>query len=157
MVYHYICCHFPPHTHWYIQTAATANFRGYKTVLPVLQFVHPCMYIPHQRSLTSTGYLSMLVTHIKLPASVSVALTPLLLLISDTLHLYFSSQPLCSSADTHLLKLPLYKYKTKGGRAFSHSGPSVWNSLPPHIRTAATITTFKSAPKTHFFSLYHSD
>ena len=32
-----------------------------------------------------------------------------------------------------------------------------WNSLPSHIRNAATITTFKSALKTHFFSLYHSD
>ena len=36
-------------------------------------------------------------------------------------------------------------------------GPSVWNSLPSHIKNAATITTFKSALKTHFFSLYHSD
>ena len=36
-------------------------------------------------------------------------------------------------------------------------GPSVWNSLPSHIRNAAPITTFKSALKTHFFSLYHSD
>ena len=32
-----------------------------------------------------------------------------------------------------------------------------WNSLPSHIRNAATITTFKSALKTHFFSLYHSN
>ena len=30
------------------------NFRGYKTVQPVL-FVHPRMYIPHQCSLSSTG------------------------------------------------------------------------------------------------------
>ena len=36
-------------------------------------------------------------------------------------------------------------------------GSSVWNSLPSHIRNAATITTFKSALKTRFFSLYHSD
>ena len=76
--------------------------------------------------------------------------------LSDILHLY-SARPLRSSADTCLLKLPLYKHKTKGDHAFSHFGPSVWNSLPSHIRNAVTITTFKSALKTHFFSLYHSD
>ena len=38
--------------------------------------------------------------------------------------------------------LPLHKYKTKGDRAFSHFGPSVWNSVPPHIRNAATITVY---------------
>ena len=38
--------------------------------------------------------------------------------------------------------LPLHKYKTKGDHAFSHFGPSVWNSVPSHIRNAATITTF---------------
>ena len=73
------------------------------------------------------------------------------------LHLYSPSQPLHSSADTCLLKFPLYKYKMKGDRAFSHFGPSVWNSLPPHIRNAATVTTFKSALKTHLVSLYPSD
>ena len=60
-------------------------------------------------------------------------------------------------ADTHLIKLLLYPYKTNGDHAFFHFGPSVWNTLPPHIRNAATITTFKSNLKTHFFSLYHSD
>ena len=29
--------------------------------------------------------------------------------------------------------------------------------MPPHIRNAATITTFKSALKTPFFSLSHSN
>ena len=86
-------------------------------------------------------------------------LTSLLPLISlsDILHLYSPARPLRSGADTRLLKLPLYKYTTKGGRAFSHFGPSVWNSLPSHIRNAATITTFKSALKTYFFSLNLSD
>ena len=75
--------------------------------------------------------------------------------LTDILHLYslarclHSRGPLCSSADIHLLKLPLYQYKTKGkgDHTFSHFGPSVWNSMPPHIRKAATITTLTSALK----------
>ena len=42
----------------------------------------PELYIPHQYSLSSTGYLSKLVSRTKLPASVSVPLTALLPLIS---------------------------------------------------------------------------
>ena len=67
--------------------------------------------------------------------------------LSDLLHLYCPARSLRSSADTHLLKIPLYKCKTKGDHAFSYFGPSVWNSLPLHIRIATTIDTFKSALK----------
>ena len=35
------------------------------------------------------------------------------------------------------------RYRTKDDRAFSHFGPSVWNSLPSHIRNAATIAAFQ--------------
>ena len=45
--------------------------------------------------------------------------------LSDLLHLYSPSRSLRSSADTHLLKIPLYKFKTKGDHAFSYYGPSV--------------------------------
>ena len=38
--------------------------------------------------------------------------------LSDIFHLYSPARPLRSSADTRLLKLPLYKHKTKGDRAF---------------------------------------
>ena len=76
---------------------------------------------------------------------------------SDFLHLYSPSRPLRSSADTRLLKIPLYKCKTKGDRAFSYCGPSVWNSLPLHIRNATTIDTFKSALKAYLFNLQESD
>ena len=64
--------------------------------------------------------------------------------LSDLLHLYSPSRSLHSGADTCLLKLPLYKCKMKGDRAFSYSGPSVWNSLPLHIKNAMTIATFIS-------------
>ena len=33
-----------------------------------------------------------------------------------------------------LLKIPLYKSKTKGDHAFSYFDPLVWNTLPLHIR-----------------------
>ena len=56
-----------------------------------------------------------------------------------------------------VLKLPLYKCKRKGDCAFSYSGPSVWNSLPLHIRNATTTDTFKSALKTHLFNLQDFD
>ena len=77
--------------------------------------------------------------------------------LSDLLHLYSPSWSLRSSADTHLLKIWLYKCKTKGDRAFSYFGPSVWNSLPLHIRKAITIDTFKSVLETYLFNLQGSD
>ena len=77
--------------------------------------------------------------------------------LSDLLHLYSPSRSLRSSADTRLLKIPLYKYKTKGDRAFSYFGPSVWNSLPLHIRSATTVYTFNSALKTYLFNFQEPD
>jgi len=34
---------------------------------------------------------------------------------------------------------------------FRHTGPSIRNSLPPHLRSIDTYTAFKSNPKTHLF------
>ena len=76
--------------------------------------------------------------------------------LSDLLHLYSPSRSLRSSADTRLFKIPLYECKTKGDRAFSDFGPSVWNSLPLHFRNATTIDTFKSA-LTYLFNHQESD
>ena len=77
--------------------------------------------------------------------------------LSDLLHLYSPSRSLRSSADTRLLKIPLYKCKTKGDRAFSYFGPSVWNSLPLRIRNVTNTDTFKSALKTYLFNFHESD
>ena len=77
--------------------------------------------------------------------------------LSDLLHLYSPSRSLRSSADTRLLKISLYRCKRKGDRAFSYFGPSVWSSLPLHIRNATTIDTFISALKTSLFNLQKSD
>ena len=64
--------------------------------------------------------------------------------LSDLLHMSSPSSSLRSSADIRLLKIPLYKCKTKGDRASSYLGPSVLNSLPLHIRNATTTSTLSS-------------
>jgi len=38
-----------------------------------------------------------------------------------------------------------------GNRAFCIAGPTAWNSLPPDIRTAPSLTAFKHLLKTHLF------
>ena len=68
--------------------------------------------------------------------------------LSDLLHLYSPSRSLHSSADTRLLKIPLYKCKMEGDHVFSYFGPSVWNLLSLHTGNVTTINTFKSALKT---------
>ena len=42
-----------------------------------------------------------------------------------------------------------------GNRAFCVAGPTAWNSLPPDIRTALSLITFKNLLKTHLF-IQHS-
>ena len=42
-----------------------------------------------------------------------------------------------------------------GKRAFAVAGPTAWNSLPVQIRRANTAKKFKSALKTHLFSLHY--
>ena len=39
-----------------------------------------------------------------------------------------------------------------GERAFSHAGPSAWNSLPEDIRAKPDVTNFRKLLKTHYFN-----
>jgi len=39
-----------------------------------------------------------------------------------------------------------------GDRAFSAAGPRYWNSLPPVIRLADSVDSFKAQLKTHLFA-----
>lgn len=57
------------------------------------------------------------------------------------------------SATQMILKIPRSRLQNRGDQAFSVIAPSLWNALPFHIRTARTVSTFKSLLKTHFFSL----
>ena len=40
-----------------------------------------------------------------------------------------------------------------GSRAFSISGPALWNALPEPINNAKTILAFRKSPKSHLFDL----
>ena len=56
------------------------------------------------------------------------------------------------SNNTNKLKVPRIRTKF-GARAFSVSGPTLWNLLPAHLRVAKNISSFRKLWKTHFFDL----
>ena len=58
------------------------------------------------------------------------------------------------SADdiTHLHE-PATQYKTLGDRAFSVFDPKMWDILPEAVRLFTSVTSFKTAAKTHHFKL----
>ena len=55
--------------------------------------------------------------------------------------------------DPHAAPDPARETTQRYDRAVSHFDPSVWNSLPLHIRNAPAIDTFKSTLKTYLFNL----
>ena len=71
--------------------------------------------------------------------------------LSDLLTPYCPSRAL-RSANAGYLIIPRINKKTSGGRAFSYRAPLLWNSLPPDVRSAGTLSLFKSRLKTHLFS-----
>lgn len=72
--------------------------------------------------------------------------------LTDLLQPYIPSRSL-RSTNFNLLQVPRTRLKTRGDRAFSVVGPKLWNDLPFHIRTAPTLSVFKSTLKTYLFSL----
>ena len=76
--------------------------------------------------------------------------------LSELLHLCSPSHSLCSSSDTHMLKLQCFNCRTHGFHTFSHFSPHIWNNLPQYIRHSATLSSFKSKLKTFHFSEYVS-
>ena len=56
------------------------------------------------------------------------------------------------STNSNKFVVPRIKTKT-GSRAFSISGPALWNALPVPIRNAKTILTFRKLLKSHLFDL----
>uniref|UniRef100_A0A669DDM8 Reverse transcriptase domain-containing protein n=1 Tax=Oreochromis niloticus TaxID=8128 RepID=A0A669DDM8_ORENI len=75
--------------------------------------------------------------------------------LAELLSIYCPRRSL-RSADLMLLDVPRYRLKTRGERAFAVAAPRLWNSLPPHIRFSTSLGTFKTALKTHLFSLAFS-
>ena len=70
--------------------------------------------------------------------------------ISDLLVPYTPVRNLRSSG-SGLLSIPKVNLKTKGDRAFSVRAPRLWNDLPDEIRSAKSVSSFKSLLKTHLF------
>jgi len=57
------------------------------------------------------------------------------------------------SANLFLLEAKRSRLAGYGDRAFSCAAPRLWNLLPLDIRSAATLLSFRSKLKTHFFDL----
>ena len=53
------------------------------------------------------------------------------------------------SSNKGLLTIPRINTKSAHG-AFSHYGPTLWNSLPHELRSVTTVSSFKSRLKTFF-------
>ena len=75
----------------------------------------------------------------------------------DKLHPYTSSRNTRRSSPKYkFLQVPSFdskihkshKYLTK---SFSHHAPVFWNSLPVHVRTSPSVTSFRKHLKTHLF------
>ena len=66
----------------------------------------------------------------------------------------YTPQRTLRSADALLLEVPHFSRTTVGLRAFSISGPKVWNQLPIKLRKTSSIDSLKKDLKTHYFNLY---
>ena len=58
--------------------------------------------------------------------------------------------------DPLLLDIPRSRSARMGDRSFSTVAPKLWNPLPFHIRSAPSVTVFKSQLKEHLFTLRYS-
>ena len=70
--------------------------------------------------------------------------------LSDLLELHIPSRTLRSLADNRIFILNRHR-KCQGQRAFSFTGPSVWNNLPFSVRYTQILFSFTSQLKAYFF------
>ena len=73
--------------------------------------------------------------------------------ISDLLVPYTPTRSLRSSSSNNF-SIPRIHLKGFGERAFTFSGPSVWNALPQELKSCSTLGHFKKQMKTHLFRKY---
>ena len=61
-------------------------------------------------------------------------------------------QPTCSlrSSNLQLLSVPVTK-PSSGKKPFTFAAPTVWNSLPLHLRLSSSVHSFRSQLKTHIY------
>ncbi len=105
-----------------VQNAAArflTRSRKYDHITPILQSLHWLLKF-------CISYKILLLTFKALNGLAPVNLTSLLSRYSPTRSL--------SSQNSGLLVEPRIAKSTKGGRAFSHLSPKLWNSLPDNVR-----------------------
>ena len=71
--------------------------------------------------------------------------------LSTLLSVYTPNRTLRSSADTHILTVPVINTARFGERSFSYCAARQWNSLPKFLREIQTTPAFKKALKTYLF------
>uniref|UniRef100_A0A9J8BRN4 Reverse transcriptase domain-containing protein n=1 Tax=Cyprinus carpio carpio TaxID=630221 RepID=A0A9J8BRN4_CYPCA len=123
-----------------VQNAAArvlTRSRKYDHITPILQSLH---WLPINFRIS---YKILLLTYKALNGLAPAYLTSLL-------PRYNPSRSL-RSQNSGLLIVPRIAKSTKGGRAFSHLAPKLWNSLPDNVRGSDTLPLFKSRLKTHLF------
>ncbi|XDV49973.1 hypothetical protein PO909_019111 [Leuciscus waleckii] len=130
----------------YVQNSAArllTHTRSRDHITPVLQQLH---WLPVQQRI---HYKVLLITYKALNNLAPPYLT-------DLLQHHCPSRRL-RSADLNLLK-PITKstHRTLGDRAFAIAAPTLWNSLPIHIRNSDSLTTYKKLLKTHLFQLAYN-
>ncbi len=67
--------------------------------------------------------------------------------------IYIPSRNLRSASERRLV-VPSQRDSKSLSRTFSFTVPGCWNDLPPPIRTAGSLSTFKQQLKTHLFHLH---
>ncbi len=121
-----------------VQNAAArvlTRSRKYDHITPILQSLH---WLPIKFRIS---YKILLLTYKALNGLAPAYLTSLL-------PRYNPSRSL-RSQNAGLLIVPRIAKSTKGGRAFSHLAPKLWNSLPDNVRGSDTLSLFKTRLKTH--------
>ena len=73
--------------------------------------------------------------------------------ITDMLQVYHPARTLRSQNSLSLV-VPRTRTARYGDRCFHHAAPMLWNNLPPNIREAVSIDSFKRQLKTHFFQAH---
>ena len=74
--------------------------------------------------------------------------------LSDLVTLYTPVRTLRSSSDSLTLCIPRTSTKTFGERSFLYAAPEIWNALPLKVRSSKSISSFRTALKTHLFHEY---
>ena len=117
----------------------------YSHITPALYDLH---WLPiHARIHFKILLLAFKVIHGQAPAYLSS-------LMSVKSKSHYSLRSNCST----LLKPPTGKMlATLGGRSFQAAAPQLWNALPPSLRDAASVDTFKKNLKTFLFRKAYAD